>query len=203
MLKYHYSILVKCTVVVERAYLSLSTSRRLVDHDSWVGKWSSLPLCSCREQESTHRCCHSEAHSVDITWNVLHGVKNGESSLHGSARTVWRKSLVRVSDIMYSSSDVRWSFFLPTAELVICWLIEFRYSGTRTWSDFVSFTCWCTEWCQQLDRQMLSTTSGIPSRFQRRRLLRSPKAESDPSEVLKWHHTGNKWSNLSSSRFRS
>lgn len=68
-------------------HLSLSTSWRLMDHDSWVRQWSSLSLGARWEKESAHWCGHAETNSVYITWNVLHGVKDCKPCLHWPSRT--------------------------------------------------------------------------------------------------------------------
>ena len=62
--------------------LTLGTAEGLVDHDARVGQRFPLAGSAGAQEEGTHGSSSAEAHSGDVTWDVLHGIVDGHTGRH-------------------------------------------------------------------------------------------------------------------------
>ena len=59
-----------------------------MDHDLRVGQCEPLALGTRREQECTHRSCHTDTDGGNITFDVLHGIIDCHTSGYRTAGAV-------------------------------------------------------------------------------------------------------------------
>ena len=67
---------------------TLSTTKRLMDHNTSIGQGLALARSSSSEKEGTHTCRHTEANGLNIARDELHGIVNSKTSRDGSTRRV-------------------------------------------------------------------------------------------------------------------
>ena len=82
------------------SHLPLCPAKRLVDHDPRVGQRLTLPLRPRPQQERAHRRCHAEANRLDVAWDELHGVVDGEAGGDGAAGGVYVQGDVLVGIVL-------------------------------------------------------------------------------------------------------
>src|SRR5699024_6934091 len=68
--------------------LTLGATEGLVNHHFAVGQGEPFSFGSGREQKGTHGSGHSDTDRLDVAFNMLHGIIDGEPCGNGTARRV-------------------------------------------------------------------------------------------------------------------